>query len=193
MEVGVEAIVRRRGDDDLADRRRVIEDVAPLAAQRRDVERLRAEQADLLADGEQQLEVDRRALDGAAARDLEDDRDGGLVVGAEDRVAGADPRTVVEHRLDRPGLGDGVEVRAQQDRALALAGDAREQVAALRAGLFGGAVLLDVEAHRPQLARDRLRARALVTERARDRAQPRERLVQAAALGFGGWTHRHAV
>ena len=48
----------------LADRRGVVEDVAEVAAQARGVERARARERDLLADGEQQLDVDRRALRG---------------------------------------------------------------------------------------------------------------------------------
>ena len=47
--------------DDLADRRGVVEDVAEAAAQRADVERLGARQRDLLADGEQQLDGRRAA------------------------------------------------------------------------------------------------------------------------------------
>ena len=124
-----------------------------------------------------------------ATRDLEHDRDGGLVVGAEDRVARAHPGAVVDDGLDRVGLGHGVEVCAEQDRAVAAAGDAREQVAALGAGLRGGAVLLDAHAHAAQVVRDGLRAGALGAERARDRAQPGERLVQAAALDVGGGAH----
>ena len=49
-------------DDHLADRRGVVEDVAEAAAQARRVERAGAGQRALLADREQQLEVDRRAL-----------------------------------------------------------------------------------------------------------------------------------
>ena len=57
-----------RGDDDLADRRRVVEHVAESRAQARAVEGLRAAQRVLLGDREQQLEPDRRRLRRAARR-----------------------------------------------------------------------------------------------------------------------------
>ena len=59
--------------------------------------------------------------------------------------------------------------------------DAHEQIATLGAGLGRGAVLLHVDAHRAELARDGLRAGALGAERARI-AQSRATFVQAAAL-----------
>ncbi len=86
VEVGLDAEVRGRVDDHLADRRGVVEHVAELARRRRCVERARAGQRDLLADGEQQLEVDRRACAAHVAREREQHGDGGLVVGAEDRL-----------------------------------------------------------------------------------------------------------
>jgi Uma2 family endonuclease len=84
-------------------------------------------------------------------------------------------------------------VRAQKDRTLGAARDPGEQVAALRPGLGGGAVLLDVQADRRQLLRDHVGTRALGPERARNRAQSRERVVQAAALDVGGGTHGISV
>ena len=63
VEVGLEAVVRRRGDDDLADRAGVVVDVAERRAQARDVEGLRAGERVLLADGEEQLDADRQTLD----------------------------------------------------------------------------------------------------------------------------------
>ena len=53
-------VVGRRRDDHLADRRRVVEDVAEVGAQHGRVERLGAGQRVLLLDREQQLDADRR-------------------------------------------------------------------------------------------------------------------------------------
>ena len=179
VELRGEAEVGRRRGDHLADRRRVVEDVAEVGLQLRGVELLGALQRVLLAGGEEQLEPDRRALDAAAPRQLEHDRDRGLVVGAEDAVVGVLPAAVDDHGVDRDAaVVDGVEVRAEQDRALAAAGEAREQVA--------GGVLLCLDPHPAQLRLDALGALALVPERARDAAERGEGLVQPRALGVGG-------
>src|SRR5438046_473161 len=49
-------------DDDLPDRRRVVEHVAVLRPQRRQVDLLRARKRELFAGGEEDLDPDRRAL-----------------------------------------------------------------------------------------------------------------------------------
>ena len=188
----LEPVVRGRPGDDLPDRRGVIEDEAELGAQAPHVEGLGARQRVLLADREEQLDADRRALDHGAPRQRHEHRDGGLVVGTQDRVARALPAAVHQHGLDRAVVRDGVEVRAQEDDALASGGagrDTREQVPALGAGGLRGVVLLDVEAQLPKLARHALGHRALPPEGRRDRAQLRERLVQPPALDLGGAPH----
>ena len=85
--------------------------------------------------------TDGRALDRGPVGQREQHRHGGLVVGAEDRVARALPAAVDQHRLDDALVRDGVHVRAEHHGALRAAGDARQQVAALGAGLGGRAVL----------------------------------------------------
>ena len=67
-ESGIDAEVAWRGRDHLADRRGVVEHVAELAVQARGVERVRARQRRLLADGEEQLHVHRRTLPPDAPR-----------------------------------------------------------------------------------------------------------------------------
>ena len=62
VELRDDPVVGGRGDDDLADRRGVVEHVAEPAAQQADVERLRPAERDLLADREQQLDPDRGRL-----------------------------------------------------------------------------------------------------------------------------------
>ena len=56
-ELGDQLLVGRGRGDHLADRRRVVEDEAELRAQRVDVERVRAAQALLLGDREDQLDA----------------------------------------------------------------------------------------------------------------------------------------
>ena len=147
----LDAEVAGRLDDHLADRRCVVEDVPEVAAQATGVEGARARQRGLLADGEQQLDVHRRALAADVAGEREQHRHGGLVVGAEDALVGVLPVAVDEHRLDGRLQWNGVQVRAQQHGApgwrhryrrasrrwrlpsRAGGGDAREQVAAVRA------------------------------------------------------------
>jgi hypothetical protein len=170
VEVGAQAEVRRRGDDHLADRRRVVEDVAEVRPQPADVDLLGTGQRVLLGDREQQLERDGRALDAAAPRQLEQHGHRRLVVGAEDGVVGVLPAAVDEDGLDRSGVVDRVEMGAEQQRPVRAPADAGEQVAGLCAGGSGGFVLLDLDAHRTQPGGDRVRARPLVPERARDAA-----------------------
>ena len=102
-ELGLEAVVRRRGDDDLADRRRVVEDVAEARTRSCAASKAFAPgQRPLLADGEQRARAPTgepsTATRWASASSC---GDRGLVVGAEDRVPGALPAAVDEHRLDR--------------------------------------------------------------------------------------------
>ena len=149
----------------------------------RGVERLRAGERDLLADREQQLEVDRRAL---AA-------DAGARAPAAPR-----PRPCCRRR-GSPSLafsqtpsastgstgacsGHRVEVRAQQHASRrarsppARAGSAREQVAAVEPIARAGAVLLDLEPERAQLGDHALaRSARSLPGRALDRGTARRR------------------
>ena len=174
VELGLHAVERRRGGDKLADRRRVVEHVAELRAQLRRVEALGAQQADLLGDGEEQLEADRRALDRAAAGDREDHRHRGLVVRAEDAGVRVLPAVVDQHGVDRRLRRHRVQVRAQQHGPLRAPADARQQVARL--------VALDLEPHPAQLGGDALGARRLLPRRARDAAEVREELALPGLL-----------
>ena len=107
---------------------------------------------ELLAGGEQQLDADRGARARQAPRRREDGGDGGLVVGAEDRLVGVAEHAVLLLDLDRAGERDGVEVGAEQDRPRAgRALDAGEQVAAVGAGVGRRVVLLDLQAEALQL------------------------------------------
>ena len=142
---------------------------------------MRAPQADLLARGEHQLAVHGRPALAQPAGQLEQDRDSRLVVGAEDRVPAVAVEAVLQLDLDPVGDRDGVEVCAQHHAARARrAGNAREQVAR-------------TPRRSPRPCRPRRRrgprrrsSRAdvlgdvtLAAARARDLAQPHERLAQA--------------
>ena len=187
--VALQAVVGGRRDDDVSDRRGVVVHVAELRAQPGDVERLGARQAVLLGDGEQQLDAHGRALDRRAVREREQNRHGRLVVGAQDRLARALPGAVDQHRLDRALVRDGVEVGAQQHRALGAAGKPRQEVAAIAADLGRRVVLLDLEPERAQLRGDPVGDGALVAVLAGDGAQLGERVVQPAELDLRGGPH----
>ena len=90
-EISPHALLGRRGDDHLADRAGVIEDEAALGTQPARIEGLGAAQTLLLGDGQQQLDADRRWSVGPriARHQLHEDRNRRLVVGAQDRLAGA--------------------------------------------------------------------------------------------------------
>ena len=114
VERDVELLRRRRAEDDVADRRGLVVDVADLRAQARVVERERAEQADLFLRREEQLDPGVRAVLGEhAARGLEHGGDGRLVVGAEDRLPRVADDAVLDDRLDRV-LGGTVSRCAQR-------------------------------------------------------------------------------
>ncbi len=83
-----------------------------------------------------------------------------LVVGAEDRPARvADDAVLAHDRLELAVEGDGVEVRAQEDRhaPVGAPGQPAEDVARGRADRRAGAVLVPLEPHRVELARDPVR------------------------------------
>ena len=131
----------------------------------------------------------RRAVHQALG-ELEHHRDRGLVVGAEDRRVRVLPAAIDDHRLDRRGRRHGVQVRTQQDAVRAATPDAGQQVAGVGASGATGVVLVGLEPDPRQLAGDPVGARTLVTRRALDPAQGRERLVQPLALGLAGPPHR---
>ena len=155
----LQAVVGRRGDDDLADRRRVVEDVAE--RRERSVETSKALaplSAVLLADGEEQLDADRaspRPPRGARApaappRPPCCRRRGSCRPRSPSRRRPAPAR-----RRRRAGtVSRCAQSSTERSRA---AGDARQQVAALGAGLGGRVVL----------ARPRGRARAARRRRGR--------------------------
>ena len=91
----------RRAEDDLADRSRLVVDVADPGVQLPLVEGRRSVQPDLLLRGEEELDPSvRTVLREHPANRLEHDRDRRLVVGAENRPRGVADDAVLEHRLD---------------------------------------------------------------------------------------------
>ena len=71
----------------------------------------------LLGNGEEQFEAYRWWFDRRTVCDREHDRDGGLVVGAEDCVVGVDPSARRQHRLDVGIPRDGIEMRGEGERS----------------------------------------------------------------------------
>ena len=107
-----------RAEDDLADRRALVVDVAGRRDEARVVERIGAAERHLLLRREEQLDPGVLAtLVEHATHPFEHRDDGRLVVGAEDRPAGvADDPVLSDDRVDR-GLGrHRVRVRAEEDR-----------------------------------------------------------------------------
>ena len=113
------------------------------------------------------------------ARDqLHEDRNRSLVVGAEDRLAGAAEDPVGFDHLDLAPVRNGVDVGAEHHPAIALARQPRDDVARPRFRRPGGIVLAHLEAERAQLGDDRVRHLALLAGRAADLAEPNKRLVK---------------
>ena len=173
---------------DLADRRRVVEHVAELAAQlRRRRTPWRPASASSSHDGEQQLDVDRRALATRAAREREDHRDRRLVVGAEDRRRCAFSQHALDAAPARSAPSSGTVSRCAHSRIDAARPSRRracraEQVARSPSRSRRRRVVL-ARPRAPsaaQLGGDALGARALVPRRALDRAQLGERSLQVA-------------
>ena len=130
-----DALLRRRAEDDLADRRRLVVDEAELGLEPRVVEREGTAEADLLLRGEEQLHARMwdPLLDDPPRR-REHHSDGGLVVGAEDRARGVAHDPVLDHGLDLTRRRDRVEVRTEEERRplLSATGQAAEDVSRLR-------------------------------------------------------------
>jgi hypothetical protein len=127
-----------------------VEDDAVLGADARDVQVLRAEQAHLLADGEDGLDGRvRDVLLLQAADGLDDDGAAGLVVAAEHGRAVRADDVALDDRLDALARDDRVHVGGHHDRLGPGdgAGEARDDVARVAAHLLPGVVYLDVGAH----------------------------------------------
>src|SRR3989442_5753406 len=186
-EVTDHAVVRRRGEDQLADRRGMVEGISELRAQARDVEGVCAQQADLLRGREEQLEPDGRLIHRVAARNLEQHRDRGLVVRAEDCLAAISKYALRELDLDAIRKRNRVEMSAEHHGAGAFGpGDSRDQVPAIRPGLGRARVLLHREPERFELRAHEARRRGFVPARALDLAERDERLREPGPLGRAG-------
>ena len=194
-ELGLDPVVRRRRQHDLADRGRMVQDVAERAAQHRRVERRRPAQAVFLGHREEELHADGRGRRRPSAGRREQHGHRRLVVGAEDAGIRVLPAPVAQDRLDRGGERDRVEMGAEHDarRPGSCRLDAGEEVPGVRAGRGGAAVLGRHEAHRPQLRGDPVRAGALAAGRALDPAQGGKGRPQPAAFLLGGPAHRAAA
>ena len=168
-------------EDHLADRRRLVVDVAEPRREPLVVEGGRAEQADLFLRREDELETGMRpALLDDPPRRVEHRRDRRLVVGAEDRLPCVRDDALFEHRLDRPLWRNRVEVRAEEDRQAAIPAACRleptEEVAGRRADARARVVLVHLEAELAQVERDAVCDLALLAGRARQRGEVGEEL-----------------
>ena len=176
VERHLERLRERRAEDDRADRRRLVVDVARPRVQAAVVEGIRADEPDLLLRREQQLDAGvRAALGEHAPRRLEHDGDGGLVVGAENRAGAVANDAVLDHRLDRSGRRHRVQVRTEEERlALGARLDPGVEIPDLRARLRAGVVLVDLEAAVAEIRGDHVCDGALLAGRARERGELQE-------------------
>jgi hypothetical protein len=127
----------------------MVVDEPDAGAQPSGVEGLGPAEADLLFRREEELDPGVWAIlrEDQPSR-LEQRRDGGLVVGPEDRPARIAKDAVLDHRLERPSRRHGVEVSAEEDRQPAIRArglETAEQVARVRADLSARVVLGDME------------------------------------------------
>ena len=164
-------VVGRGGaEDDLADRRRLVVDVADPRPQAAVVEGVGAEQPDLLLRREEQLDARMRPVLGEhAARRLEHRGDGGLVVAAEDRRSGVADDPVLDDRLELVGRRHRVEMGAEEHRLAVgrgLEGDV--DVAHRRADARPGLVLVGPQAAVPEVGGHTVGDLPLLAGRARD-------------------------
>ncbi len=178
-EVGQQLLLGRRPHDHLADRAGVVEDEPDRRPQGRDVEGLGAAQALLLGHRQHQLDPDRRRRFGGPGDQLHEDRDRGLVVGTQDRLAAAAEDALLLDHLDLPPVGNRVQVGAEHHPLVALARQPRQQVSGARFGRPGGVVLGDLHPQRSQLGGDGVGDLALLAGRAADLAEPREGLEES--------------
>ena len=114
---------------------------------------------------------------------LEHHRDGGLVVGAEDRPAGVADDTLLHDRLESSSGRHRVQVRTEEHR-LTRAGSSRQpavQVACGRADPRPAVVLVPRDAEIVEVLPDDVRDSALLTGRARDRRELEEEIEQVGA------------
>ena len=168
----------RRAEDHLADRRRLVVDVAEPRLQPLVVEGGRAEQPT------SSFGVNRSSMPpcgrfSASTRRVafEHRRDGRLVVRAEDRAGRVAHDAVLDHRLDRALGRNRVEVRAEEDRVAAVGRfEAAVDVADVRADLRARIVLVDRQPEIAQVADHDVRNRALLARRARERRQLGEKV-----------------
>ena len=118
VEAEVERSSVRRPEHDLPDRRTLVVHEAGPRREPRLVERARSFEPDFLPRGEDELDTGVRAtLAQDQPRRLEHDRDGRLVVRAEDGPTRVPHDSVLDHGLEGPVERHGVRVRAEEDRS----------------------------------------------------------------------------
>src|SRR5262245_36443804 len=186
-------VVRTGGTRERAADRVAVEHEAPAGAEAPDVEVLRAEEAELLADRED--DVEGRVAEPSLAADadaLADDRHARLVVAAEDGLPVAADHVVLDEGADALARADGVHVRAEeQRRRVGGAGDVRDQVAGLAADGDAGVVEPDLRAELSELAGEARRDPALAAGEAVDPDQLEEERLQPRTVDHRGRAAYH--
>ena len=192
-DLGIDAHLRGRGRDDLAERRGVIEDVAEAAAADGCTSKSPGTvEARLLGNGEQQLDAQLRSrvVRRQQPRQLEHRRDRRLVVGSEDPLVGVLPAAVATDRLDRAPSAAPCPCGAQNSSVRSLLPGIRAsrlpalEPTAAPASSSSTSIPSAVNSRVTQSATPRS-----VTGRAGDPAERLERAVQSLAFGLGDRDH----
>ena len=126
----LQAVLARRADDDVPDGPPRIHHDALLGAQGAFVNQLSAQQAHLLADGDDYLQRRvRQALLLENGDRLQNGSDAGFIVGAEDRRAIAADDAVANDGLDARILAHGIHMCAEQEPVATIAVEPGDDVA----------------------------------------------------------------
>ena len=171
MVTHLHALRPRSTEDDLADRRRLVVHVAELRVEAIVVERVRADEADLLLRREQELDPRMRTVLREHAPDAFQHRDDGrLVVRAEDRAAGVAHDAVLDDGVEGPGRRHGVEMGTEEEgRPVRGRVDPGVDVPHRRADFGAAAVLVRPQPEVGEIAQHRVGHPALFPWRAGNR------------------------
>ena len=170
VEDDLEARRMRRAEDDLADGRRLVVDVADARVEPAAVELANSDEADLLSRREDELDSGMRppVLDEPPGRAQHRD-DRRLVVGSENRAGGVADDALLDDRFDRAVGRNRVEMGTQEQRhSVARRRQPRVEVSRR--------VLVDREPERPQLRRNAIRDGPLFARRTRQRGELEEEI-----------------
>jgi len=113
-----------------------------------------------------------------ARHKLDKDRHRSLIVSTEDRVSATAEDTLLEHHLDLPLVGDGVQVGTKHHPSISPSRHPGENVPGTGLGGSRGVILANLKPQRPQLGSHSVGNLALFPGWAANLAKPDEGLVK---------------